>query len=351
MGQATLHGLRKRYGAIEVTRCIDLNVRDGGFMVFAGPSGYGKPTTLSMFAGLESITGGDPLIDGKRANDLRPAERGAAMVFQSNALYPRMTVAESRGFSLKMSGVSRAQRDEQVARTIDILGTTELFVRLPKDQSGGRRQRVVIGRETVRKPKVYLYGEPRSNVDAALRVNMRIELSRLHKELGSTKIYVRPDRGEAMTMGDRITVFNKDVVQQFGAPLDLYNRPANGFVATFLGAPFINLVDRPFEASAQTHRNLWATLMSGAIPSVMRLGIRPEHLQVVPVGEGIAATVALVANLGGSSIFQLQVEGVSEALHAKVGSDNSQRMASQTVGLALDTKWTMALDASGRSIH
>jgi len=180
---------------------------------------------------------------------------------------------------------------------------------------------------------------------------MRIELSRLHKELGSTMIYVTHDQVEAMTMGDRIAVFNKGIVEQLGAPLDLYNRPANEFVATFLGAPRINLVDRPADASTQDHQSLWANLMPGAIASVMRLGIRPEHLHVVPAGQGIPATVALAEHLGDSSILHLRVDGVSELLHAKVGADNSQHAAGHAVGLAPDANWALAFDAAGRSVH
>jgi multiple sugar transport system ATP-binding protein len=350
MGQVTLRGLRKSFDATEVIRGIDLEVRDGEFMVFVGPSGCGKSTTLRMIAGLESITSGDLLIDGTRANDLRPADRGAAMVFQSYALYPHMTVAENMGFSLKMSGVSRAQRDEQVARTADILRITELLGRFPKDLSGGQRQRVAIGRAIVRKPKVFLFDEPLSNLDAALRVNMRIELSRLHKELGSTMIYVTHDQVEAMTMGDRIAVFNKGLVEQLGAPMDLYNRPANEFVATFLGAPRINLIDRPSATAALAHQRLWSSLMPAASAQVSRLGLRPEHLHVVPAGQGIAATVALAEHLGDASILHLRVEGVAELLHAKVGAGHSEHAAGQAVGLAPDAQWTLAFDAAGRAV-
>jgi multiple sugar transport system ATP-binding protein len=351
MGQVTLRSLRKSYGAVEVIRGIDLEVRDGEFMVFVGPSGCGKSTTLRMIAGLETITGGDLLIDGARANDLRPADRGAAMVFQSYALYPQMTVAENMGFSLKMSGVKRAERDAQVARTADILRITELLGRFPKDLSGGQRQRVAIGRAIVRKPKVFLFDEPLSNLDAALRVNMRIELSRLHKELGSTMIYVTHDQVEAMTMGDRIAVFNKGIVEQLGAPMDLYNRPANEFVATFLGAPRINLVDRPTAASTQAHHGLWAALKPDVVPSVARLGVRPEHLRVVSAGEGTPATVALAEHLGDSSILHLRVDGVADFLHAKVGADSRQHTAGTPVGLSPDPHWVIAFDAAGLAVR
>ncbi len=351
MGQVSLRGIRKSYGSTQVIQNIDLEVRDGEFLVFVGPSGCGKSTTLRMIAGLESITGGELLIDGVKANDLRPADRGAAMVFQSYALYPHMTVAENMGFSLKMAGVSKAQRDEQVARTAEILRITELLGRLPKDLSGGQRQRVAIGRAIVRKPKVFLFDEPLSNLDAALRVNMRIELSRLHKELGTTMIYVTHDQVEAMTMGDRIAVFNKGIVEQLGAPLDLYNRPANEFVATFLGAPRINLIDRPAANAPGAHQALWNLLSPGLPSSAARIGIRPEHLKLVHQGSGIPATVALAEHLGDSSILHLKVDGIDGLLNAKVVADGHQSESGQTVMLHADTSWTLAFDSNGLAIH
>ena len=348
MGQVSLRGIRKSYGAVDVIKGIDLDVVDGEFLVFVGPSGCGKSTTLRMIAGLESITGGDLLIDGQRANQLRPADRGAAMVFQSYALYPHMTVAENMGFALKMAGVGRAQRDEQVGRAAEILRITKLLGRYPKALSGGERQRVAIGRAIVRKPKVFLFDEPLSNLDAALRVNMRIELSRLHKELGTTMIYVTHDQVEAMTMGDRIAVFNQGLVEQLGAPLALYNRPANRFVATFLGAPRINLVDRPAAGAPAPHQALWAALMGSAPASAQCMGLRPEHLRVVPAGQGVPATVVLAEHLGDSSILHLQVEGVAEWLHAKVGTEHARVDNGLAVGLQPDPAWALAFDAAGR---
>ncbi len=351
MGQVSLRGIRKSYGAVDVIKGIDLDVRDGEFLVFVGPSGCGKSTVLRMIAGLESITGGDILIDGARANDVRPADRGAAMVFQSYALYPHMTVAENMGFSLRMAGLGRAQRDEQVNRTAEILRITELLGRFPKELSGGQRQRVAIGRAIVRKPKVFLFDEPLSNLDAALRVNMRIELSRLHKELGTTMIYVTHDQVEAMTMGDRIAVFNKGHVEQLGAPMELYNRPANEFVATFIGAPKINLVDRPAATGAAApHLALWTALAATAPASAQRAGVRPEHLHVATDGQGIPATVVLAEHLGDSSILHLRVEGVAELLNAKVGAEQSECAAGQPVGLRPDAAWALTFDASGRRL-
>jgi multiple sugar transport system ATP-binding protein len=352
MGQVSLRGIRKSYGSVDVIKGVDLDVKDGEFLVFVGPSGCGKSTTLRMIAGLESITGGDLLIDGARANDLRPADRGAAMVFQSYALYPHMTVAENMGFALKMSGVGRAQRDEQVRRAADTLRITELLERFPKELSGGQRQRVAIGRAIVRKPKVFLFDEPLSNLDAALRVNMRIELSRLHQELGTTMVYVTHDQVEAMTMGDRIAVFNKGIVEQLGAPMDLYNRPANEFVATFLGAPRINLIDRPAASGAAgAHTSLWNALAGSAPAAAMRAGLRPEHIRIAAAGEGIPATVVLAEHLGDSSILHLRVEGVSELINAKVGADHTRSSTGQIVGLVVDASWALTFDAAGRLLQ
>ncbi len=348
MGQVSLRGICKRYGDVPVIRGVDLDVRDGEFLVFVGPSGCGKSTTLRMIAGLESITAGDLLIDGQRANDLRPADRGAAMVFQSYALYPHMTVAENMGFALRMAGVGKAERNAQVGRTAETLRISELLGRYPKDLSGGQRQRVAIGRAIVRQPKVFLFDEPLSNLDAALRVNMRIELSRLHKELGTTMVYVTHDQVEAMTMGDRIAVFNQGLVEQLGAPLALYNRPANTFVATFLGAPRINLVERPLADAPAPHQALWGRLISQAPAGAQQLGLRPEHLQVVVAGQGVPATVVLAEHLGDASILHLQVAGIAGLLNAKVGAGQPGLGNGAVVGLQADPAWVLAFDAAGR---
>ncbi len=349
MGQVSLRSIRKRYDTIEVIRGIDLDVREGEFLVFVGPSGCGKSTTLRMIAGLEDITSGDLLIDGQRANDLRPADRGAAMVFQSYALYPHMTVADNMGFALKMAGVSKAQRNEQVGRAAEILRITDLLGRYPKELSGGQRQRVAIGRAIVRKPKVFLFDEPLSNLDAALRVNMRIELSRLHKELRTTMIYVTHDQVEAMTMGDRIAVFNQGRIEQIGGPMDLYNRPANEFVAGFIGSPRINFIDRPKASSAgAVHIALWQRLTAHQHPDAHRVGIRPEHVGVGLSEEGVPATVELVEQLGDSLMVHLRVEGIPNLLIAKVASSEGVLAAGQTVGLTTcATPKTLAFDGQG----
>ena len=352
MGQVSLRGIKKSYGAVDVIKGIDLDVQSGEFLVFVGPSGCGKSTTLRMIAGLESITDGELLIDGERANDMRPADRGTAMVFQSYALYPHMTVAENMGFALRMAGVAKAPRAEQVGRAAEILRITELLGRYPKELSGGQRQRVAIGRAIVRKPKVFLFDEPLSNLDAALRVNMRIELSRLHKELGTTMIYVTHDQVEAMTMGDRIAVFNRGIVEQLGVPMALYNRPANEFVAGFIGAPKINLVSRPGDGASVAHRALWvaltAALTANASAQVQRAGLRPEHLRLVGADSGIPASVELAEHLGDSSIIHLRVDGVADLLSAKVGAGNDRLLTGQRVGLAPDAAWALAFDGDHR---
>jgi multiple sugar transport system ATP-binding protein len=317
-------------------------------MVFVGPSGCGKSTTLRMIAGLESITAGDLLIDGVRANDQRPSDRGAAMVFQSYALYPHMTVAENMGFALKMAGVAKPERERQVGRAAEILRITELLARFPKELSGGERQRVAIGRAIVRKPKVFLFDESLSNLDAALRVNMRIELSRLHKNLGATMIYVTHDQVEAMTMGDRIAVFHQGIVEQLDAPTDLYNGPANEFVAGFIGAPRINLAHRPADAAPPPHRALWQAFAADAPAGVRRVGLRPEHLHVVGAGQGVPATVELAEHLGDVSILHLRVNGVDELLSAKVGAGHERVDAGQAVGLMPDKAWALAFGADAR---
>ena len=350
MGQVKLRGVRKSYGSVEVIKGIDLEVRDGEFLVFVGPSGCGKSTTLRMIAGLESITGGELLIDGVRANDMRPSDRGAAMVFQSYALYPHMTVAENMGFALKMQGVGKAERAAQVGRAAEILRISDYLGRFPKELSGGQRQRVAIGRAIVRKPKVFLFDEPLSNLDAALRVNMRIELSRLHKSLGATMIYVTHDQVEAMTMGDRIAVFNQGRVEQLGAPLELYNRPANEFVAGFIGAPRINLVERPAQGALQAHLQLWTALAANAPHNVKRVGLRPEHLRVVAAGQGVPAEVELAEHLGDISVLHVRVQGIDGLLSAKVGAGHAHLDAGQTIGLLPDPAWTLAFDENSRLI-
>ncbi|MDE2457350.1 MAG: ATP-binding cassette domain-containing protein, partial [Burkholderiales bacterium] len=255
-------------------------------------------------------------------------------------------------FGLENIATPRVEIDRRVDEAARMLRLDQFLQRKPTQLSGGQRQRVAIGRAIVREPRIFLFDEPLSNLDAALRVNMRIELARLHAELGTTMIYVTHDQVEAMTLGSRIAVFNKGVVEQLGAPMDLYNRPANEFVATFLGAPRINLVDRPPASGADAaHQALWDALAGAAPASAQRAGLRPEHLHVGPAGAGIAASVVLAEHLGDSSILHLRVEGVAELLHAKVGTEAAEVASGQTLGLVPDASWAMAFDAAGRLLQ
>src|ERR1700716_2975539 len=235
-----ISGLRKRYGALEVLKGIDLSLDKGGFLVLIGPSGCGKSTLLGTIAGLESISAGEIRIEGQQINDLHPSKRDIAMVFQSYALYPNMTVAENMAFGMEMRGVSKPEREKAVAEVAKTLQLEHLLKRRPSQLSGGQRQRVAIGRALVREPKVFLFDEPLSNLDAKLRVETRIEIKRLHQRLGTTIVYVTHDQIEAMTLASRIAVMHHGEVQQFADPDTVYNRPANLFVARFMGAPPMN---------------------------------------------------------------------------------------------------------------
>ncbi len=350
MGQVSLRQIHKSYEQNAVIRGIDLEVKDGEFLVFVGPSGCGKSTTLRMIAGLESITQGDLFIDGERVNDVHPAQRGAAMVFQSYALYPHMTVAQNMGFALKMAGVSSQQRDLQVQKAAEVLRIDHMLARYPKELSGGERQRVAIGRAIVRKPKVFLFDEPLSNLDAALRVNMRIELTRLHKELGTTMIYVTHDQVEAMTMGERIAVFNQGRIEQLGSPLELYNQPANLFVAGFLGSPKINLIHRPAAQSAQSAAaaaQLWQQMGGDSATGVASMAVRPEHVQITSAELGTPAQVVLGEHLGDSIILHLRVAGCEDLLRAKLSAEYGHLQPGHTVGLQVQPQHIHAFDAQG----
>ena len=303
----TLNNVRKFYGSLEVIKGVDITVEDGEFAVFVGPSGCGKSTLLRMIAGLEGIDDGDLVLNGKRMNDVPPDQRGIAMVFQSYALYPHMTVAENIGFSLSLKKVPAADIRKQVEGVAEILQLTDYLDRRPGALSGGQRQRVAIGRAIIKKPSLILFDEPLSNLDSALRVQMRAELQRLHRELKATVVYVTHDQVEAMTMADKIVVLNKGVVAQQGAPMELYHKPDNEFVATFIGSPKMNVV----AANAKRHGSivriespvglgLDVTDQDGRIPDgPVRIGARPEHMKLVGEGAGNFVTeVSLVERLG-----------------------------------------------------
>ena len=350
MAAVTLKGLSKRFEDTEVIRGIDLEVADGEFMVFVGPSGCGKTTTLRMIAGLEEPTQGDIFISGQRCNDIHPAERGAAMVFQSYALYPHMTVAENMGFALRMAGVGRQERDAQVRRAALSLRLDHLLARYPKELSGGQRQRVAIGRAIVRQPKVFLFDEPLSNLDAALRVDMRIELRRLHQTLRSTMIYVTHDQVEAMTLADRIAVFNEGRIEQVGRPLELYEQPVNRFVAGFMGSPKINLIERPEPHAPVDHHALWALLSTHDDQGVASHGVRPDQLQVSTGDTGVPAIVGLIEHLGDASIAHVSVDGVHGMLRAKLDTGRHLTGPGSRVRLTVAKGGSMMFDTQGRRI-
>jgi multiple sugar transport system ATP-binding protein len=361
MGELVLRNVAKTYGeGPQVIQGIDLHIPDGQFTVFVGPSGCGKSTMLRMIAGLESVTGGDILIDGVRVNDLQPADRGISMVFQSYALYPHMTVAENMGFSLKLSGKSKREVSDAVGRAAEILQINHLLDRKPKALSGGQRQRVAIGRAIVRKPRVFLFDEPLSNLDAALRVQMRIELAKLHRELGTTMIYVTHDQVEAMTLGQKIVVFNKGHIEQIGAPLDLYDRPANRFVGGFIGSPQMNML--PAALVSQSESQTVVTLTGGSdqivlpgrpdrpIAGELTLGVRPEYLGVGAQGEGLPARVELVEHLGDVSLLHAQLEGVGKAISLKLDKKDAQHAVGARVGIKVAASSVTLFDAKGSAV-
>jgi len=351
-GNAVLHG-------------IDLEIRDGEFVVFVGPSGCGKSTLLRIIAGLESITGGELFIDGKRANDIPPAQRGLAMVFQSYALYPHMTVYENMAFSLQLTGMKSAEVDTAVQQAAAILQITELLKRKPKDLSGGQRQRVAIGRAIVRKPQLFLFDEPLSNLDASLRVQMRLELSRLHQELKTTMIYVTHDQVEAMTLGERIVVFNAGQIEQVGTPQELYDHPANLFVAGFLGAPKMNFLAARVNLVSGSDAEL--TLSDGSsvhLPVVadtiqsgdkITLGIRAEHIGLhlntcnESASNQIGATVSIVEYLGDACIVYVRLSGMDELIAVKQMVGAQTLKAGDKIKLSLPAGKCHIFDIYGRS--
>ena len=297
MAPVKLKSVTKSYGATHVLHGIDVDIADGEFVVLVGPSGCGKSTLLRMVAGLDTVTGGAIEIGSRVVNDLEPKDRDIAMVFQNYALYPHMTVAANMGFSLEHRGASRAEIAERVRWAADILSLTPLLDRFPRQLSGGQRQRVAMGRAIVRNPQVFLFDEPLSNLDAKLRVVMRGEIKGLHQRLGVTTVYVTHDQVEAMTMADRIVVMNAGRVEQIGAPLDLYDRPANIFVAGFIGSPAMNIVGGTFTDTGFEADGVTMPLPAGATARGQgSYGIRPEHFALAE--DGLPARVSLVEPMG-----------------------------------------------------
>jgi multiple sugar transport system ATP-binding protein len=324
MGQVILKNVVKHYGKTAAVHGVNLEIHDGEFMVFVGPSGCGKTTLLRLIAGLEEMTEGELYIDGQLANDMPPAKRHLAMVFQSYALYPHMTVYENMAFSLKLAGYKKDAIQAAVQNTADILQIGDMLKRKPRELSGGERQRVAIGRAIVRQPSVFLFDEPLSNLDASLRVQMRIELTRLHQQLKTTMIYVTHDQVEAMTLGERIAVFNMGRIEQVGTPIELYDNPVNLFVAGFLGSPKMNLIQAEVVSASQRKVTVRVagevTVVTAANGSSLKpgdfvtLGIRPEHVVCGPsTNETNSALVTanVVEHLGDVSVVYAAMPGVS----------------------------------------
>ncbi|MCP8885196.1 sn-glycerol-3-phosphate ABC transporter ATP-binding protein UgpC [Devosia sp. XJ19-1] len=300
MGAVTIRDVRKHYGSVEVLHGVSIDIADGEFVILVGPSGCGKSTLLRMIAGLEDITGGEIEIGGQVVNDLAPKDRDIAMVFQSYALYPHMTVEENMGFSLKLARVNKETIRARVANAAEVLGLQPYLERYPRHLSGGQRQRVAMGRAIVRSPQVFLFDEPLSNLDAKLRVQMRGEIKMNHRRLSTTTVYVTHDQIEAMTMADRIVVMRSGYVEQIGSPLDLYDTPANLFVAGFIGSPAMNILDGSIAGTTfTTPDGIDIPLKADAIPAhhgPVKLGIRPEHLRLDP--KGLNAEVMVVEPTG-----------------------------------------------------
>jgi len=327
MGSITLKQVTKSFGDVNVIKPIDLEIKDGEFIVFVGPSGCGKSTLLRMIAGLEDTTSGNIEIDGQDATETPPAKRGLAMVFQSYALYPHMSVRNNIAFPLKRAKVSEAEIEKKITNAAKILNLDSY--RKPGQLSGGQRQRVAIGRAIVRQPSAFLFDEPLSNLDASLRVNMRLEISELHKSLATTMIYVTHDQVEAMTMADRIAVFNAGIIEQVGTPLELYNNPVNRFVAGFIGSPKMNFIDVNPVRNDPTHT----------------IGVRPEHL-VVTKDEGTwSGKVGVIEHLGSETFLHVHIEG-DQTLTVKAGGDCDLNYGDDIYLSAAPGK-TLSFDADG----
>ncbi len=355
MARLDLHGLRRTWpGGAHAVDGIDLAVADGEFMVLVGPSGCGKSTTLRMIAGLEPVTAGTVRLGGRDVTHLPPAARGVAMVFQSYALYPHMTVAQNMGFALRMAGLPAAAIRDKVARAAEALHLTALLQRRPRELSGGQRQRVAIGRAIVREPQLFLFDEPLSNLDAALRTQMRLELARLHAALGATIVYVTHDQVEAMTLGDRIAVFNAGRIEQVGAPMDLYRAPVNRFVAGFLGAPRMNFLP----LSAMPAGSGPSGELRGARPGLPReaatVGVRPEHWRIASPGDVapglLPARIERVEALGDVALVHCRVAGVEEPVSVKASEVPGSVGAGADVRLRVAREHLCYFDGEGRAL-
>lgn len=336
MSHLSIQALCKRFGPVEVLKDIDLEIADREFVCFLGPSGCGKSTLLRCIAGLEAVQGGELRLDGRRINELPPAERDLAMVFQSYALYPHMSVRKNLAFGLSLRGRPKGEIEARIVEAARMLQLEELLERKPRQLSGGQRQRVAIGRAIVRQPRIFLFDEPLSNLDAALRENTRMELARLHQKLQATMIYVTHDQVEAMTLATKVVVLNQGRIAQVGRPLELYHAPADLFVAGFIGSPRMNLL--PAEALAGAAARAGATT----------LGIRPEHLRLGDGGGALRAEVRAVERLGAQSLVHLRL-GNGHALTASVDGARPVRQGEQ-LGVEIPAEHLHAFGADGRAL-
>ncbi len=334
MARVTLAGIDKFYGPVQALFDVSLEIEEGEFVVFVGPSGCGKSTLLRCVAGLEGIEAGAIHFDAEEVTRVAPSDRGVAMVFQSYALYPHMSVRKNIEFGMKINGVSPEERAERVAEAARTLQLEDYLDRKPGQLSGGQRQRVAIGRAIVKEPKVFLFDEPLSNLDAKLRIQMRVELEALHRQLGSTMIYVTHDQVEAMTMADKIVVLNEGRVEQVGAPLDLYHHPKTDFVAGFIGSPSMNFLEVDLDSEGARYGDILLPLTMKAARGPARLGIRPEHLSVSSAEAGqLAGEILVKESLGGESYLHVNLPA-GDRVVAKTDGDSSLK-AGESVGLDL----------------
>ncbi|HXE20025.1 MAG TPA: sn-glycerol-3-phosphate ABC transporter ATP-binding protein UgpC [Castellaniella sp.] len=359
MASVQLKAVQKSFGGTQVIRGVDVEVEDGQFVVLVGPSGCGKSTLLRMLAGLEQISGGEILIDGRVVNTLSPKARDVAMVFQNYALYPHMTVFDNMAFSLMLAKTDRAEIRKRVDQASEILGLSQLLARYPRQLSGGQRQRVAMGRAIVRNPQVFLFDEPLSNLDAKLRVQMRAEIRALHQRLQATSVYVTHDQIEAMTMGDLIVVMNDGRVEQQGQPLDLYDRPDNLFVAGFIGSPTMNMLPGVLHRSAEGDHVLFPNGSRLPVPPAARglgqdgqrviYGVRPEHLTLAAGDEGLEAVVTVVEPTGADTEVHARIDSVDVVA---VFRERQSLHPGDTVSLAPEPAFTHLFDeGSGKAMR
>ncbi|RMF14877.1 MAG: sn-glycerol-3-phosphate ABC transporter ATP-binding protein UgpC [Gammaproteobacteria bacterium] len=359
MAELKINALRKSYGDIEILKGIDLHIRDHEFVVFVGPSGCGKSTLLRSIAGLEEVTSGQIVLGGRDITGLKPAERDLAMVFQSYALYPHMNVRKNMSFALELAGVDKATIEAKVKDAARILELTHLLDRKPKDLSGGQRQRVAIGRAIVRHPQVFLFDEPLSNLDAALRVQMRLELARLHHELNATMIYVTHDQVEAMTLADRVVVMNQGRIEQVGTPLELYHHPVNQFVAGFIGTPKMAFIparviggqghELTIQLPSGEHLTLPRSPDSIHVGAEVTLGIRPEHMRIVsPENANLTGQLDVTEHLGSDTYCHVNIDG-GHTLTVRQGGDYEGRFG-EIVGVDFDLSRAHLFDSEGNAL-